>query len=289
MSAGGDSAVRRFLLEALDIRGALVRLESVWQELLAGRAYPAPVRALLGQTTAVTVLIAAQLKQPGRLGFQVQGHGPVSLLLVDCSAQLGVRGMARHGVIGAAGTLPELLGDGTLQLSLETADAAQPWRSIVPLAGASVAAVFEHYLTQSEQQPARLWLAADERCAAGLFLQCLPGAAARDADGWARIETLAATLTPAELLGLDAAELLRRLFAQEAVRLFDARAVHYDCPEDRDKVVRMLRGLGRATLEEILREHGEVLIEDEVCNRRYRFDAADIAALFAAPAPPGLH
>ncbi|MEO8410440.1 MAG: Hsp33 family molecular chaperone HslO, partial [Propionivibrio sp.] len=62
-----NNAVQRFLFDNLDIRGAVVRLESVWQELLTGRDYPAPVVDLLGRMSATTLLLADNLKQPGRL------------------------------------------------------------------------------------------------------------------------------------------------------------------------------------------------------------------------------
>ncbi|MDV7399603.1 Hsp33 family molecular chaperone HslO, partial [Arthrospira platensis SPKY1] len=75
-----DSFVCRFLLENLDIRGAFVRLDDVWQALQHDRNYPAPVAELLGQMCAVVAVIAGNLKQPGRLTFQVQGQGPVSML-----------------------------------------------------------------------------------------------------------------------------------------------------------------------------------------------------------------
>ena len=164
----------------------------------------------------------------------------------------------------------------------------EPYQSFVPLDGENIAEIFEHYLKQSEQQPSRLFLAADDTGAAGLFLQKLPGADERDADGWARIEQLAATVKAEELLNLDAAELLTRLFHEETVRVFEPRPVVHDCPEDWGKVRAMLRSLGRDEVESILAEHGEVLIKDDICNREYRFDAKAVDELFSDH-PPTLH
>ena len=59
--------VRRFLFEELDIRGAVVRLDAIWTQLLARRDYPPRVVQLLGEMSATTVLLADNLKQPGRL------------------------------------------------------------------------------------------------------------------------------------------------------------------------------------------------------------------------------
>jgi molecular chaperone Hsp33 len=273
------------MFEQLDIRGAFVQLHCAWQDMLHGRAYPEPATRLLGEMTAVTVLIAANLKQPGRMTFQLKGSGPVNLLLIDCDEQLRLRGMAqvRKGIADAA--VPDLLGHGQLALSLDVPGLSQPYQSLVPLSGDSIAAIFEHYLTHSEQQPTRLFLASSDQAVAGLFLQKMPasqqpGIDPHDADGWNRVQILAGTVRPEELLELPSIGLLGRLFPEEDVRIFDPRQVAYHCPEDWAKIHAMLHSLGRGECEEILREHGEIHIHDEVCNQDYRLDAKGVAALF---------
>jgi molecular chaperone Hsp33 len=275
-----SSRVRGFLFEQLDIRGAWVQLGPAWREMIAGRDYPEPVVELLGQLAAVATLITANLKQAGRLTFQLRGEGAVSLLVMDCDEQLRLRGMARSTPEVSAGGLPALLGDGALTLTLDTAGMRQPYQSHVPLQGDSVAAVFEHYLTQSEQTPTRLWLAADHETAAGLFLQALPGADERDADGWNRVQILAGTVRAEELLGLGSIKLIERLFPDEDVRVYDPCPVSYHCPYDPAKIYSMLRSVGRTACESILAEHGEIRVHDDVCNHEYVLDAEAVAALF---------
>ena len=285
MSAPPDR-VRSFLFEQLDIRGAWVQLGGAWREMTAGRNYPEPVLELLGQLAGVTTLITANLKQAGRLTFQLRGDGDVSLLVMACDEQLRLRGMARtlKGInapsVLAAGSLPALLGGGALTLTLDTADMRQPYQSHVPLQGETLAAVFEHYLAQSEQAPTRLWLAASREVAAGLFLQALPGAAARDADGWNRVQILADTVRADELLGLGAIKLIERLFPEEDVRVYDPRPVSYHCPYDPAKIHSMLRSVGRAECEAIIASHGEIRVHDDICNHEYVLDAAAVEALF---------
>jgi molecular chaperone Hsp33 len=97
---------------------------------------------------------------------------------------------------------------------------------------------------------------------------------------------LARTVRPEELLGLDPATLLGRLFAEEDVRLYRARAVTHDWPADPGKVATMLRALGEEEVRAVLAEHGEVVVHDDLSNHTYRFDAADVEALFR---PPTLH
>lgn len=275
-------AVRRFLFEELDIRGAIVALGNTWHELQAGRDLPPPVNALLGELASVTALIAANLKTPGRITFQLHGHGLVSLLYVDCDERLRLRGMARlrqdRGAVPPAPSFDELLGDGQLVLTLDT-HSGSPYQSIVPLAGANLSEVFAHYLAQSEQQPAWLLLGANEDFAGGMFLQKLPDADRRDPDGWNRLLHLASTLTPAEL-ATPVANLLMRVFPEENIRLFDPRPVSYHCPRDENKVLRMLKNLGRAEIEATLAAEGCISVEDEICQQNYHYGPEILSRLF---------
>lgn len=272
--------MRSFFFEQLDIRGAWVQLGPAWREMTAGRDYPEPALELLGQLAAVTALLGANLKQAGRLSFQLRGAGEISQLVMDCDEQLRLRGMVHTASHVSAGSLPALLGDGALSLMLDTEGMRQPYQSHVPLQGETLAEVFEHYLVQSEQLPTRLWLAANHETAAGLFLQALPGAAMRDSDGWNRLQILAGTVRPDELLGLGAIKLIERLFPEEDVRVYDPRPVSYHCPYDLAKVQSMLRSVGQAECESIIAELGEIRVHDDICNHHYVLDAAAVAALF---------
>ena len=201
-SSSTPGRVRSFLFEQLDIRGMWVQLDQTWRDMIAGRDYAPATTTLLGEMAAVTALLAASLKQAGRLTFQLRGEGAVKRLVMICNEQMQLRGMAHEAMALESSALDALLGEGFLTITLDAPDMRQPYQSQVPLQGDTLAAVFEHYLAQSEQQAARLWLAADAQNAAGLFLQVLPGAAARDEDGWNRVQILADTLKPDELLQL---------------------------------------------------------------------------------------
>ena len=274
--------VQRFLFENLDIRGRLVCLTGAWQRMLDGRDYPQDVVALLGHTTALNVLLGANQKGAGRVTLQVQGTGPVKLLVADCTAELRIRGMAHYEreEVGQENER-ELLGDGRLSVTLEDLKGGKFYQSLVPLEGETLEQMFTHYLWQSDQLSAYLRLHADGGAAAGLLLEKLPGADTRDPDGWNRVTHFANTLTLAETRGVQPYDLLTRIFPEELMRVFRLYAVEYHCPYDEDKVKDMLRGLGREEVESILAEQGEVVIRNEMCNHEYRFDAAAIARLFA--------
>ena len=274
--------VQRFLFENLDIRGRLVCLSGAWKQMLDGRGYPEDIVSLLGHTTALNVLLGANQKGAGRVTLQVQGTGPVKLLVADCTAELRIRGMAQYD----ADDIPQesqrsLLGDGRLSVTLEDLKSGRFYQSLVPLEGQTMEEIFAHYLSQSEQLPAYLRLFADGEALAGLLLEKLPGADGRDPDGWNRVMHFANTLTLDDTRDTQPYDLLTRVFPEELMRVFRLYAVEYHCPYDEDKVKDMLRGLGRQEVESILAEQGEVVIRNEMCNHEYRFDADAIARLFA--------
>jgi molecular chaperone Hsp33 len=273
--------VQRFLFENLDIRGRLVCLTGAWQRMLEGRASPEHIAELLGHTTALNVLLGANQKGAGRVTLQVQGSGPVKLLVADCTAELHIRGMAAFEKQEAVSASERsLLGDGRLSVTLEDLKSGQLYQSLVPLEGETLEQIFEHYLSQSEQSTAFLRLKADRGALCGLLLEKLPRADLRDPDGWNRVCHLAETLQLDETRDAQPYDLLTRVFPEELMRVFRLYAVEYHCPYDEDKVKDMLRVLGRDEVESILAEHGEVVIKNEMCNHEYRFDAKAIQALF---------
>jgi len=90
---------------------------------------------------------------------------------------------------------------------------------------------------------------------------------------------LAATLRPAEL-ATPVATLLMHLFPEENIRLFDPRPVRHHCPRDEEKVLAMLKSLGRAEVEAALAEQGEIAVEDDICRQRYHYGPEIVPRLF---------
>src|SRR5437868_7530777 len=130
--------VQRFLFEELDIRGRLVCLTGAWQRMLDGRGYPPGIVSLLGHTTALNVLLGANQKGSGRITTQVQGSGPVRLLVADCTAELKIRGMAQFsGLEKEVANERAMLGNGRLSVTLEDMKSGALYQSLVPLEGES--------------------------------------------------------------------------------------------------------------------------------------------------------
>ena len=300
MTATGD-LLHRFLFERLPVRGHLVRLDASWRAAIEHQAYPEAVTAALGEAMAAAALMAGALKLEGRLSLQFEGKGPVRLILAQCTHRHAIRGVARHdalpeGVSAQGG----LFGDGQLAVTIEQAEGGERYQGVVPLVTAQLADCLEQYFERSEQLPSRLMLAATADRAAGILLQRVAmgeaGTATERAeadDAWKRLGLLAATVTPKELFGLPSRQLLRRLFPEDDIRLFEGAPVFFQCTCSRERVAGILQSLGGAEVNALLAERGDVEVRCEFCNRAWRFDAVDVAGLFSPdapqPAPPGLH
>lgn len=276
--------LHRFVFDRLAVRGQLVHLDDTWRTVLARRCYPPVIQRVLGEALVAAALLSGSIKYQGLLSLQLQGQGALRLLLAQCTSEFALRGLARWQGDVAEGPLTALAGEGMLVITIEPGRGSRRYQGLVELCGASLAAALEGYFDRSEQLPTRLQLAAGPRAAAGLLLQRLPDRPA-DADGWSRIAALGATLSETELLELDAATLIRRLFHTEDVRLLESRPLSFRCSCSRQRTESVLRALGREEIQAILAEQGQVQVHCEFCGMGYCFDAIDAEGLFADGQP----
>lgn len=271
--------LRRFLFEELGVRGEWVKLESSWQAAKLHQQGMQHVQQQLGQALAAVVMLSATIKFNGSMILQAQGDGDFKTLVAQATHDRKIRGLVRSNEVVPTGSLEMMFGHGRLVLTIEP-DNADPYQGIVPLEGANLAVALETYFQQSEQLKTRLWLFADDTRAAGLLLQELPAQNNDQAD-WERIEMLAGTLTEQELLELDCEHLLYRLFNEEKVRLFDAEPVEFKCACSRPRIARTLRAMGKAELDGILQERGNIEVGCEFCGEHYLFDVIDVENLMS--------
>lgn len=291
-----DDIVQPFLLESSGIRGNLVRLGPVVHEILTRHAYPAPVARLLGEMLALTAMLGGLIKHDGIFSLQTKGDGAIGMMIADMTSDGDLRGYAafdkdRVATINSAASVPDLLGAGYLAFTADPGPPADRYQGIVELTGETLAECLQHYFRQSEQVQSGLIVATDlvdgNWRAAGLVLQQLPEdnlmpGESVDEDAWRRAMILQASCTHPELLGPDlpANDLLYRLFHEEGVRVFRRSTLAAECRCSRSRLEVTLRALPRHEIED-LRIDGEVAVTCEFCNRRYRFDSAALARLYA--------
>jgi molecular chaperone Hsp33 len=273
--------VQAFLFEEHGIRGALVRLTETWRQIIAQHRYPEAVQKLLADGVAATVLLANGLKDRPRVSLQLQGEGPLRLLVIQCSADLRVRGMAQWRPFAAGAAL---LGEGRLSVHLDTGSRSGLFQGIVPLVSKHLDACLEAYFRQSEQLATRIALASNAENAAGLLVQAVPGRES-DTETFAHVATLAKAVSNRELIASPASELLPEVFAGYTIRLFRPRAVLHDCRCTPEHLAGIARMLGADELYSLLDDQGKVELTCEFCNRAFRYDADDVAAILRGEAP----
>ncbi|WP_323016271.1 Hsp33 family molecular chaperone HslO [Castellaniella sp.] len=292
--------LKKYLTTDHSTRIQALRLDQAWQTGLAHQDLPPRVAGLLGELAAAAVLLASNIKFDGSVVLQLQGNGPVRLIMVECTADLALRATAHvqeSAEIPDTTSLQSLLnpdGQGRFTVLLDPAgrqEGAAAYQGIVPLEGDTVAAALEYYMKHSEQLDTRLWLAADGTRCAGLLLQRMPGKTAADTSAadtadatWAHCQTLADTIQPAELLADTPDTLIHKLFWENDLLAFPDQAVRWHCPCTRERVADMLRSLGQAEIDSILAEQGHIHIACNFCGKPYEFDAVDCTSLFLKPA-----
>ena len=279
-------------------------------------AYAPEVRDMLGEMTAAAALMQANIKFDGVLVLQIFGDGPVKVAVVEVQSDLALRATAtvqpQVGTNLEGATLSQMVNahnQGRCAITLDPKTkfpGQQPYQGVVPLFDdhgvpiEKLSAVLEHYMLQSEQLDTTLVLAADDKVAAGLLIQRLPMAGVGNLAGsmvsrenedqiglnehYNRIAILASSLKREELLTLDVETILHRLFWEESITRFEPlvgeSAPRFVCNCSRERVGKMIVGLGREEAEDIIAERGDIEVGCEFCGLQYRFDPVDAAQLF---------
>lgn len=285
MSSRDSDCLHRFVFEHTDVRGELVHLDASWQAVLERQTYPQPLRKLLGEAMAAAALLSATVKIKGSLHLQLQGDGPVSLVLVEVTARHTMRGLAQWNSEVPESGLREQVGQARLMLTIDPGEGGERYQGMVAVEQDLLQSTLEDYFAQSEQLATRLWLTANDQRACGMLLQQLPGQGDDDED-WNRDVFLGETVSDDELLELSVTDLLHRLYHEEDLRLFEPEPFSFRCACSVERIDTMLRGLGYDEVRDILEERGKVSVTCDFCRQVYAYDAVDIERLFAASDQP---
>lgn len=279
-----NNHLQRFQFLEGSVRGEICRLDDAYQAILSRHDYPQAVQELLGQALAGVSLMAANLKFEGSLVLQIQGDGPMSVLMTECNHRGEVRGIARYDEERMAAltdvSWTALAGNGQVILTLDPEE-GERYQGIVALEGETLAVALAGYFAQSEQLPTYFNLAADGVHAGGLMLQVLPQVDEHgDADLWERSQGLAQTLSAEELLTLTLQDVLYRLFHEEEVELYPADDLSFHCSCSRERSSNALRAIDLDELLEIAAEQaGKIEVDCQFCRQRYVFDEIDLRQL----------
>jgi molecular chaperone Hsp33 len=305
-----DDAVLPYEVDALDVRGRLVRLGPALDDILTKHDYPAPVGKLLGEAIVLTTLLGSALKFEGRFILQAQTDGPVSFLVVDYQAPDRLRAYARFDA-ARLGDAQEsrmhsgaLLGRGHLAMTIDQGPDMSRYQGLVALDGGSLEDAAHEYFLRSEQIPTRVRLAVGEEWrsgdggkhrwrAGGMLMQFLPKAPERarqadlhpgdapdgvevhavtEDDAWVEARSLIETVEDVELIDpeLSGERLLFRLFHERGVRVFNPIDLKAQCSCSRDAVAAMLKSFSPDDRAAMVKDD-KVVVTCEFCSSVYRF------------------
>jgi molecular chaperone Hsp33 len=303
-----------FQLDALGVRGRLVRLGPALDAIIERHGYPLAVARPLAEAMVLCACLATSLKYDGIFTLQISGDGPIRLLVTDLTTDSALRGYAQFDswklavALGAGNTdapdgyVPKLFGNGRLTFTVDQGSHTERYQGIVPLEGPTLADCAHTYFRQSEQLPTGIKIAARRTSeqggahwrAAALMVQQMPefdaGRIDVDAeqreDDWRKAVVLMASATEGEMLdpALPDTTLLYRLFHQEKPRQFEVRPLLARCRCSRERIDNVLRSIRREELDDLRDTTGRVAVKCEFCSTEYAYDDGDLDRVYAPAA-----
>jgi molecular chaperone Hsp33 len=298
-----------FAVQALSIRGRLVRLGPAVDQLLKRHDYPESVSKVVAEAVTLAALLGSTLKLEGRFQLQTKTNGPVSLLLVDFDAPSNLRALARfdRARVARAEAGEDLLGRGHMAFTIDPGGDMTRYQGVIALEGQGFEGAAHHYFERSEQIPTLVRLAVGETVAprgrawrsGGLIVQYLPASTQRRADfhpgdapegtephrieeddAWTEAQARAATTEAHELIDptLSGERLLYRLFNERGVRVFEPTRLAAVCRCSAEGVDAMLRSFPPEEIRHMVGDDGMIGVTCEFCSTKRVFNPADYDA-----------
>lgn len=295
--ADQDDTILPFQIEGRDVRGRLVRLAGVVDEIVTGHKYPEGVSMLLAHALTLVALLGDALKFEGKLTLQAKGDGPVGTIVADYRTPGELRGWAGFSEEVYAGAVrdgvdpgrevPQLMGAGHLALTIDQGPDMELYQGIVALEGATLAECAQKYFDDSEQLPTAVKLSAGRQESGwrtgGLMIQHLPSDDGRAGGGdpeddWRTSAILMASARNDELLSttISAEQLLFRLFHEDGVRVFDRVPLEVFCQCSRESIGGVLDTFDPEELQDMVVD-GAISVTCHFCNKSYIFDPPETA------------
>ena len=276
--------LQRFMFEHASIRGEIAHLDETYKTIMNQRPYPPQVKKLLGEALISCLLLAGSIKFEGDMSLQFQGDERLPMLLVQCDHQLHIRAFAKYQEDADDIDYDSAFSQGKMVLTINQYNQTQAYQSIVPIRSTSMSENLTHYFAQSEQLATQVWLAVSDHTAAGMLLQLMPDQNTLEREQfWEYAVHLGQTISEHELLTLDNATILHRLYHETEIRLYTARSVAFKCRCNPEKMKQVLTILGEKDVQQLVKEKGDVEVRCDFCNKQYVFDPIDITMLFRKP------
>jgi len=247
--------------------------------------YPVAI-AGLGRTMTAALLLAFNLKTDESMTIRIAGNGPLGEIVADSHASGVVRGYVKNPHVDLPlrdGKLDvgRAVGHGQISVTRFTG-LKQPFTGSSELVSGEIAEDVTNYLYVSEQTPSSVALGVLVQtdltvgAAGGFIIQALPNA---DDEVLSQIEKNIGSLPPVSQLiseGKDAAGIIKMIFADLPVTLYEKIPVQFKCPCSHERIQDMLVSLGVEEIDDIITTDGQAEICCHFCGDKYQFDKSDL-------------
>jgi len=273
-------SLQSFIFQDHDVRGRFVRLQESIQTIILQHNYPPVIHTLLGELLTAAVLLSSSFKYDGQLTIQFQSDGPLRMLVAKCNQRLEIRGLAQWDHTATEQMLQETFFSGQLIVTIENLSDSHRYQSIVEINHKTIAEALEQYFQQSEQIPTKLMIANHQEQFVGLLIQKMPSHSIGGLEFWQHVEILINTLNTHELFQWNNQRLLKNLFYEEDVRLFNQEPVLFKCTCSQEKSKNTLCLLGREEVLNYFLTNKILTVTCDYCHQTYEFTKPETEQLF---------
>lgn len=289
-----------FSLDNNAFRGRIVRLDHILSDIFAPRRYPQNVEAAMSETTALGIMLASLMKYDGYFTLQMQGDGPISVLVTDVTSKGVVRTAAKFDeqkmvaaqelrkTEGELEATPHWLGRGSLIFTIDQGKNTDLYQGIVDLKGKNLAECAMRYFKQSEQIDTylRLFVRPNDKewQAAGILIQKMPANGGKESESpenaeelWNEAKILTDSLKDEEIFdhNLPLEDILYRLYHEHKVAVVKESEYHFGCRCSREKLFATLSNMKPEDIES-LAENGKIVATCNFCGQTYSFDKGEL-------------
>ena len=246
--------------------------------------------AALGRVLTIASFMSSCMKnETDKLSVSVVGDGVGGTITVSGNSALDMRG----SIDNPRAELP-LRADGKLDVGgcvgrngrltvVKSLGLKEPYSGSCRLVSGEIAEDFAAYYLYSEQQPSAIALGVkigkDYRCvgAGGVVIQALPGASensiSKAEEAMKHFANISSLIKEKSI-----EDIISGYFGKTSP--IEEYSPHYKCLCSRGYIGGILKTMGRAELDDIVKEQGKITVNCEFCEKNYEFTEKDVDELF---------
>lgn len=248
--------------------------------------------AALGRTLTAASLIGVMLKnKEDTATLTFDGDGVCGKLIATSDYYGNVKGCAENptadlptnakGKLDVAGAV----GKGNMYIIRDCGE-GEPYVGMIPIVSGEIAEDITEYYARSEQIPTvcalGVLIGSDYRAisAGGVLIQLLPGAEDEFIDRLSERVPILSNVSHMFSEGKSNEELLSEIMGDIEIDVFDEIDCSYHCDCTSERVEKALVSLGKAELEDIIKDGKSIEVGCQFCGKKYVFEISDIENLY---------